>query len=360
MSTLGFALFTGDRMFGSHLSIAGSMVNALNEAQGLGLDTVQVFTKNQQQWRVPALDPGMAREFVAKTNELGWQGRLVSHASYLINLASVSDELWQKSVDLMTVEIERCAELGITYLVHHPGSHKDTTLEHGIERILDAYRELFKRTRGVAVVSCLEGTAGGGSTIGGRFEDLATLHAGVARATSMPDRVGVCLDTCHLHAAGHDMSTFEAADATLKRFDEVVGMQHLRVWHVNDSKGALGSKIDRHDHIGHGWVGGGLRATDGPNEDQGGQAALFGGEGSNAPKVRKKKAAAAKPIEVGRGEDPKSFDLMRLRASGFARVMADKRFASIPKIMETPKEELADGTAWDLENLRRLKALMAT
>lgn len=343
-------------MFGSHLSIAGSMVNALDEAQGLGLDTVQVFTKNQQQWRVPPLDPAMTRDFVAKTSELGWHGRLVSHASYLINLASVSEELWQKSVDLMTVEIERCAALGITYLVHHPGSHKDTTLEHGIERIHDAYCELFRRTRGAWVVSCLEGTAGGGSTIGGRFEDLATLREGVARATSMPDRVGVCLDTCHLHAAGHDMSTFAAADATLKRFDEVVGMEHLRVWHVNDSKGALGSKIDRHDHIGHGWVGGGLEFAAGPDP------ALYGGDDAPARKGTKKagpkKPGSAQPIEVGRVGDPKSFDLSRLRVSGFARVMADARFARVPKIMETPKEELRDGSAWDLENLRRLKALV--
>lgn len=343
-------------MFGSHLSIAGSMVNALNEAQGLGLDTVQVFTKNQQQWRVPALDAGMVREFVAKTKELGWQGRLVSHASYLINIASVSDELWQKSVDLMTVEIERCAELGITFLVHHPGSHKDTTLEHGIERILDAYRELFTRTRGASVVSCLEGTAGGGSTIGGRFEDLAALRTGVARATSMPDRVGVCLDTCHLHAAGHDMSTFAAADATLKRFDEVVGLKHLRVWHLNDSKGALGSKIDRHDHIGHGWVGGGFVAAEAAAMDQG---SLFAREEAPEPKPKKaKRPAAPAPVSTTMRGDPKSFDLARLRASGFARVMADARFAGVPKIMETPKEELADKTPWDLENLRRLKALV--
>lgn len=353
-------------MFGSHLSIAGSMVNALNEAQGLGLDTVQVFTKNQQQWRVPPLDPAMTRDFVAKTNELGWQGRLVSHASYLINLASVSDELWQKSVDLMTVEIERCAELGITYLVHHPGSHKDSTLEHGISRILDAYRELFKRTRGASVVSCLEGTAGGGSTIGGRFEDLAALRTGVARATSMPDRVAVCLDTCHLHAAGHDMSTFAAADATLRRFDEVVGLAHVRVWHLNDSKGALGSKIDRHDHIGHGWVGGGLVM---PTPEPDAQAALFAGEAPAKPgkgagkaggeKKASAKAADPKPAVVGMVGDPKKFDLARLRASGFARVVADTRFANVPKIMETPKEDLADGSAWDLENLRRLKALVS-
>jgi deoxyribonuclease-4 len=341
-------------VFGSHLSIAGSMVNALDEARGLGLDTVQVFTKNQQQWRVPPMDAAVAREFRARTSDLGWDGRLVSHASYLINLASCKDDLWQKSVDLMTVEIERCHELGITYLVHHPGSHVGSTLEHGLSRIIEAYATLFARTAGAAVVSCLEGTAGGGSTIGARFEELATLRTEIARTTGRAERVGVCLDTCHLHAAGHDMSTRDAADETLERFDRLVGLGHVRVWHLNDGKGSRGSHLDRHEHIGHGYVGGGL--IEPVSEDA--QPVLplpalaRGVREAIAARRPAKKPKAATPAT------PAAFDPVRLASSGFARVLADARFAAVPKILETPKEDSPDGTPWDSINLARLRSLL--
>ncbi|MCE7974574.1 MAG: deoxyribonuclease IV [Leptolyngbya sp. PLA1] len=300
-------------MFGSHLSIAGSMTNALDEAVELGFDTVQVFTKNQQQWKAPPLDPGAVREWRARVAELGWQDRVVSHASYLINLASLNGELWGKSVDLMTEEIERCETLGIAFLVHHPGSHVGTTLEAGLANIARAYKEVFRRTRGAAVVSCFEGTAGAGSTIGGPFEHLRDVRALSAEATGEPERLGYCLDSCHLHAAGHDMSTSESARKVLEVFDSMCGMQHLKVWHLNDSKGKLGSRLDRHTHIGEGEVGGGLK-------------------GKCSPK--------------------------RLRASGFAAIVRDPRFASVPKILETPKEDDAGGKPMDLTNLKRLRTLM--
>lgn len=302
------------RMLGSHLSIAGSMVNALREARTLGLDTVQVFTKNQQQWKVPVLDPGVVREWLAELASLGWERRTVSHASYLINLASINDELWRKSVDLMTVEIERCEALSIPHLVHHPGSFVGSDLETGIKRIADAYAELFTRTKGFRTVSCLEGTAGAGSSIGGPLEHLRDLRERIIERTGEPNRVGFCLDTCHLHAAGHDMSTAASARAVLARFDAMCGLSNLRVWHLNDSKGKLGSHLDRHTHIGEG--------------------------------------------EVGRGS-PGKCSLSKLRDSGFAVIMQSPAFAGIPKILETPKDDAPPGKSWDAMNLRRLRSLIS-
>jgi deoxyribonuclease-4 len=313
-------------VFGSHLSISGSMVNALLEAETLGLDTVQVFTKNQQQWKVAPMDPGVVRGWRAHVERLGWRGRTVSHASYLINLASVSDELWRKSVDLLTVEVERCEELGIPFLVHHPGSFTGSTLEHGLARIKDAYAEVFRRTRGFRTVSCLEGTVGAGSLIGGRFEHLARLRETISGATGEPGRVGFCLDTCHMHAAGYDMSTRASADAALREFDEVCGISNLLVFHINDSKGGPGSRLDRHQHIGMGSIGGGLK----------------------------------RPTRA------------KLAASGFAAVVNDPHCRGIPKIMETPKEERvgpwradkAGGARGpkplDAINLQRLQGLIET
>ncbi len=299
------------------------MVHAILEAESLGLDTVQVFTKNQQQWKVSPLDPGIVRDWHANIARLSWQGRAVSHASYLINLASVSDDLWAKSIDLMTVEVQRCEELGIPFLVHHPGSFTGSTLDHGLSRITDAYKEVFNRTRGYKTVSCLEGTVGAGSLIGGRFEHLASLRQTISDATGEPGRIGFCLDTCHMHAAGYDMSTRQSAEAALAEFDRLCGIENLRVFHINDSKGAVGSKLDRHQHIGMGTIGGGL----------------------------------AKPNRT------------KLAASGFAAVVNHPHCRTIPKIMETPKEERsrtkppsskpAKGSKpLDMINLQRLKALV--
>lgn len=311
-------------MYGSHLSIAGAMTNALEEGEKLGLDTVQVFTKNQRQWRSAPLDPGAIRDWRHAIERLGWGGRTVSHASYLINLASCKDDLWRQSIECMMDELERCQELGIPFLVHHPGSYKDSKLDAGLSRIAQAYAELFKRTKGFQVVSCLEGTAGGGSTIGGPFEDLAELRKRIADATGEPQRVGFCLDTCHMHAQGYDLSTREAADAAFRTFDEVCGLKHLRVMHINDSKGSRGTHLDRHEHIGEGTIGGGRIK----HSDQG------------------------------------KFSAPRLRRSGFAAVVNHPALRDIPKILETPKgyaptrAKGKPGRPWDAINLQRLKSLV--
>lgn len=313
-------------VFGSHLSIAGSMVNALTEAMGLGLDTVQVFTKNQQQWKAKPLDPGMVREWRAEVSRIGFdkggpgdargdrRGGITSHASYLINLAAPDDELWRKSIDLMTDEIERCETLGIPFLVHHPGAFTTSSLEAGLARIADAYKDLFARTKGTSVVSCLEGTVGAGSQIGGKFEELARLRELIIERTGEPGRIGYCLDTCHMHAAGYDMSTRAAGEASLAEFDRICGLAFLKAFHINDSKGGVGSHLDRHMHIGEGTIGGPAPASAATRE--------------------------------------------RLLASGFAAVVNHPRLAAVPKHLETPKEDGPGGQPWDKINLGRLRSLM--
>jgi len=306
-------------MFGSHLSIAGTMVNALAEAEALGLDTVQVFTKNQKQWKAKPLDDAVVKDWRTGIARLNWQGRTVSHASYLINLATHNDELWTKSLDLMTDEIERCEMLGIPYLVHHPGSFVGWTLEQGISRIGEAYKELFRRTAGYKTVSCLEGTAGAGSHIGGPFEHLAALRTTILDRTGQPERLGYCLDTCHMHAAGYDLSTRDSAASVLEEFDRLCGISNIRVMHLNDSKGKVGSHLDRHEHIGQGWIGGG--------------ATLHNGVGK--------------------------FNGARLAKSGFYTVVNNPHLGGVPKILETPKGKTDGDVPWDRVNLKRLKALLA-
>jgi deoxyribonuclease-4 len=302
----------GSGMFGSHLSIAGSMCNALREAESLGLDTVQVFTKNQRQWKVSPLASEARDEWLAELKRMGWKGRTVAHNSYLVNLGSPHDDAWEKSIALQREEIERCEALSIPLLVSHPGAHLGSGEEAGLQRIADAYLRLFKDTPGYSTVVCIENTVGSGTNLGGPFEHLATIRRhiidGAARAKVDPDeaarRVGFCFDTCHAHAFGHEMTTLDGARATLDSFDEICGEGTLRVVHMNDSKGAQGSRRDLHEHIGRGTIG----------------------------------------IE------------------GFRAVVTRASLARVPKIMETPKGDApaseGDGP-WDAINLACLKGLMS-
>jgi deoxyribonuclease-4 len=307
-------------MFGSHLSIAGNMSNALREAESLTFDTVQVFTKNQQQWKAKPLDPAAIAEWTSELKRLGWQGRTVSHASYLINLASPDETLWEKSVTLMRDEIERCELLSIPFLVHHPGSFTTATLDIGLSNIVRAHTRLLKETLGYRTVICFEGTAGSGNTIGGAFEHLATLRERIASASGTPDRLGFCLDTCHMHAAGYDLSTRTSADAVLDQFDALCGLRHVRALHLNDSKGSLASRLDRHTHIGCGFIGTGATAHPGVVDEPATKAAL--------------------------------------KKSGFAAVLNRPEFQGIPMILETPKEDRAEGEPWDSVNLATLRGLV--
>lgn len=296
-------------MLGSHLSISDGLAGAARRARELTMDTVQVFTKNQRQWKVKPLDEGAASEWRAALEEFGWSDRTVSHASYLINLASPDDELWHKSIDLMTEEIERCERLSIPFLVHHPGAYTDGDQASGLRRIAQAYKALLKRTGGYTTVLCLEDTVGSGTNLGRTFEELAELRGLIIDATGAEHRVGFCFDTCHAHAGGYDMSTRAGGEAALAEFDRVCGLGRLRVVHLNDSVGAAGSRKDRHAHIGEGTI--------------------------------------------GRGTTARS-----LGGSGFAAVMNHPSLKAVPKILETPKEDTEAGTPMDSVNLRRLRRLV--
>lgn len=296
-------------MLGSHLSIAGGMVNALTAAARLKFQTVQVFTKNQQQWKVRPLDPAATEDWLAELVGLGWQDRTVSHASYLINLASPDDELWRKSIDLMIVEIERCETLSIPYLVHHPGAYTTSDRDSGLSRIARAYRQLLSATSGFRTVCCLENTVGSGSNLGRTFDELAELRSRILDQTASPHRVGFCFDTCHAHAGGYDMSTRAGAEAVLDDFDATCGLDALRVVHLNDSVGPVGSRKDRHAAIGEGTIGCGTTTA-------------------------------------------------RLRRSGFAAVINRPELSGLPMILETPKTTTPAGTPMDTINRRRLERLI--
>lgn len=298
-------------MFGSHLSIADGLAQAAWNASELGMDTVQVFTKNQRQWKVRPLEESVVADWRSAIAELGWEGRTVSHASYLINLASPDETLWARSVDLMAEEIDRCERLGIPFLVHHPGAYTTGDCEGGLDRIARAYRELFRRTAGGSTVMCLEDTVGSGSNLGRTLEELARLRELILDATGEPDRVGYCLDTCHLHAGGYDLATREGGEAVLAAFDSICGLGRLRVVHLNDSVGDCGSRRDRHAHIGEGTIGRGTTSR-------------------------------------------------RLGASGFAAFVNHPWLKTVPKILETPKEPGKAGTPMDVINLRRLRRLAET
>jgi deoxyribonuclease-4 len=287
-------------MFGSHLSIAGGMHNALTTAEALGLDTVQVFTKNQKQWAASPL----ADEAVSK-----WKdgcGRLkyehtVSHDSYLINLASQDPAAWAKSVDAFTEELRRCVALGIPYLVTHPGAHLGTGEDVGLARVAEGLDEVHRRLpaggkEGEPVtLTCLEITAGQGTCLGYKLEHLATIIDKVKD----PDRLAVCLDTAHLFAAGYDFRGRKYA-AFKKELAATVGVDRVRVLHLNDSKKELGSRVDRHEHIGQGTIG----------------------------------------------------------LDGFRPIVRDAAFKDVPKILETEKGKDDAGREWDAVNLKVLKGLI--
>ena len=304
-------------MFGSHLSIAGGLVNALNEADRLNMDCVQVFTKNQRQWRVVPLTDETRDEWLAKLKALKWHkktgpARVVSHNSYLINLASPDRALREKSIALQREEIERCETLKIRLLVSHPGAHMSkprarddvNDLEAkpnkdelaGLKRITKSLDQLHKDLPGYRTITCLETTVGAGTTLGYSFHQLAYLREHIQE----PERVGYCFDTCHVTAAGYDMTTDTKAEGVLQQWDEICGNVNLHVFHLNDSVGELGSRKDRHAHIGLGECG----------------------------------------------------------LSCFRAVVNLRGFASVPKVLETPKDRDEKGVEWDVRNIRRLNRLV--
>lgn len=237
-------------ILGAHQSIAGGYYRAVERASECGCDCVQIFTKNNNQWYAKEITDDDATRFkeALKTHKITHP---LAHDSYLINLAAADEVLWKKSIDSFVVELTRAAKLGIPYVVTHPGAYTTGTEESGVKRVIQALDEAHKQTRKLRVATLLENTAGQGSSLGYRFEHLATIIDGVKD----PDRVAVCIDTCHLFAAGYSVATEKDYKQTMKELDRIVGLKLVKAIHLNDSKRELRSRVDRHDHIGKGKMG---------------------------------------------------------------------------------------------------------
>ena len=281
-------------MFGSHLSIAGGLHNALIEAEKLSLETVQVFTKNQKMWACKPLDACAVTDWKSHCKRLKFK-QTVSHDSYLINLAATDANFWAKSVELFMEELRRCSALGIPYLVTHPGAHMGAGEEAGLTKVVAALDVIHDAVPADGVVTCLEITAGQGTSLGYKLEHLAEIMSRV----KAPKRLAVCLDTAHLFAAGYDFRGRKYAKFR-KEVDKTVGLSRVKVLHVNDSKKDLGSRVDRHDHIGRGLIG----------------------------------------------------------LDGFRPIVRDEAFEKVPKILETPKGDDEQGRNWDAVNVEVLRSLV--
>ncbi|MGD9676470.1 MAG: deoxyribonuclease IV [Candidatus Bipolaricaulia bacterium] len=238
---------------GSHLSVAGGFPHAVDAAERLGASALQVFTRAPSAWRARPIDAAEAAAFRERVSRSGLRFVAV-HAIYLLNLATPDETLYERSVTTLVEEVERAAALGAACVVTHLGAHRGAGSKQGIDRVARAVGRALATTREVELL--LETSAGSGTTLGGRFEEVAAI---VDRAAD--DRVGVCFDTCHAFAAGYDLRTPPAVDATLRSLERTVGLRLLRLVHLNDSAFALGSGRDRHEHLGVGAIGSGLAAV---------------------------------------------------------------------------------------------------
>ncbi len=235
-------------LLGAHVSIAGGLYQAPVRGSQLGCDSIQIFTKNQRQWRAKPLAQVDAENFkLALRNSRVKMA--VAHDSYLINLGSEKDELLEKSRNAFKEEVDRAETLSIPFLVFHPGTNSNRSA--GLRKIADSLNWVNEETRGYKVKELLETTAGQGNVLGYRFEQLAEILGMV----SDRKRVGVCLDTAHIFGAGYDIRDEESYGETINQFDDIVGIENLFAIHLNDSKAELGSRVDRHDHIGAGRIG---------------------------------------------------------------------------------------------------------
>jgi deoxyribonuclease-4 len=279
-------------LFGAHESIAGGVFNAIYRGQKATCDTIQMFNKSNNQWRAKILTDEEIEQFFQAIEETGVTVSC-SHSSYLINIASPDPALNKKSIESLKVEMQRCNTLKIPNLVMHPGSHVGSGEEAGLNTISDRINDLFDNLPDNSVTLCLEATAGQGTNLGYTFEQLAYIIDRVENK----DHMGVCLDSCHIFAAGYPLIDPKEYRKTIKTFDEVVGLDRLRVFHLNDSKKEYGSKRDRHEHIGEGFIG----------------------------------------------------------LEGFYNIVNDPKLRSVPKIIETPKgDELLE----DIQNLKVLRGLV--
>ena len=239
------------KYFGAHVSASGGVENAVKNAKDIGATAFALFTKNQRQWIAPKLTAEQVAIFKEAMAEAGFSAaQVLPHDSYLINLGHPDQEGLEKSRESFFEEMQRCELLGLDRLNFHPGSHLKRISEEGsLDRIAESINMALERTKGVTAV--LENTAGQGSNLGYKFEHLAYIIDRVEDKS----RVGVCLDTCHSFAAGYDLRTKEACDATFAEFDRIIGFKYLRGMHLNDAMRPLGSHIDRHSPMGEGEIG---------------------------------------------------------------------------------------------------------
>lgn len=238
-----------EHFLGVHCSVSGGLENAFDEANGLGIDVMQVFTRNQRQWNTKPISEEEQNTFLNT-----WKSSKIkvafSHCSYLINLAAESDETREKSIAALTLEVERCTQLGLSFCILHPGAAGSQTQNTAIEKIADGLRQVLEKTSTSKVMILLENTAGQGSSVGGPFENLKQISD-----LTQSNRIGYCFDTCHAFAAGFDIRTTKGCEETFAAFDSILGLENLKAFHLNDSKGDLGSHLDRHEHIGKGKLG---------------------------------------------------------------------------------------------------------
>lgn len=275
---------------GAHESVAGGLYKAFDRIRSVGGESLQIFTRNQRQWKPKPLTETEVVDFRA-----AWEKnegmKVASHASYLANPATGKVELQAKTEENLALELERCAALGIPWLVLHPGSHTGDGVELGLDRVASSLDRIFERAdNGVQIL--LETTAGQGTGLGSRFEELG----GIIERSSYPDLLGVCVDTCHIFAAGYELRSQEGYRQTMQALEDAVGLGRVKFFHLNDSKKDLGSRVDRHEHIGQGCIG----------------------------------------------------------LDGFRNLLTDPRFATHPMTLETPK---GDDLVEDRENLERLRTL---
>jgi deoxyribonuclease-4 len=280
-------------LLGAHMSIAGGLHRALERGQAVGCSVVQIFLKNQMQWNARPLTEADVRLWTAARRATGIHTAF-AHASYLVNLGTPVDAEWRHAIAAFHDELERAEALGLPFVVIHPGSHKGAGLEAGLARVAAALDELTRRTAGYRVRIVLENTAGAGDTIGRTFGELAALLEG-ARAA---ERLGVCLDTCHLFAAGYDIRRRAGYERVMAECERALGVSTIRAFHLNDARAGLGSGLDRHTHIGQGQLG----------------------------------------------------------LAPFRFLLNDPRWRRVPKALETPKEP---EPAADIANLRTLRRLIA-
>ena len=286
---------------GAHLSIAGGLPRAVDRARASRCDALQIFTKSAGQWRARPLPVEEIERFRQRVAETGIRP-VVAHNSYLINLATAQPELRAQSIAALGEELDRAAALGLDGLVMHPGSFTSGTESDGLRLIAEALERLLSERPDGTTQILLEHTAGQGTNLGHRFEHLAQI---IERVGGTP-RIGVCIDTCHLLAAGYDISSAQGYRQTFEMFDRIIGIERLRLFHLNDSKKPCGSRVDRHEHIGKGCLG----------------------------------------------------------LEPFRMLLNDPRFANHPMLLETPKLETpesrrhSDVDPWDARNLRTLRKLI--